>query len=155
MPFVSVKCWRSVRYKSLRFHTIKLVMMALQPLQEHLVAVRLVNCAFVSVTLLTGVSSLAEQLLVNNNVRILDVTGNPITVEGARLILQSAVDNGVCQEVLIYHNVFSKLRGDEDYRNDDEVKRMMTTLEQRKIQEVIRDCATYCNTDCNGNRCQD
>ncbi|XP_065901940.1 NACHT, LRR and PYD domains-containing protein 3-like isoform X3 [Dysidea avara] len=87
---------------------------------------------------LTGASSLAEQLLVNNNVRILDVTGNPITVEGARLILQSAVDNGVCQEVLIYHNVFSKLRGDEDYRNDDEVQRMMTTLEQRKIQEMSR-----------------
>ena len=103
---------------------------------------------------LTGARSLAEGLLVNNSVRILDVSSNSITVEGARLILQSAVNNGVCQEVVIYDKVFSKLRGDEDYRNDDEVKRMMITLEQRKIV-VIRGCAACCNTDCNGNRHQD
>jgi len=43
------------------------------------------------------------------------VWGNPITVEGARLILQSAVNNGVCQEVCI----------DQNYSNDDEVKKMI------------------------------
>ena len=101
---------------------------------------------------LAGAKSLAAGLLVNNSVKILDVSGNPITVKGVRLILQSTVDNGVCQEVVIYDKVFSKLRGDEDYRNDDEVKRMMITLEKRKIQEVIRGCDTCCSTDCNGNR---
>jgi len=50
---------------------------------------------------LTGARSLAAGLLVNNSVRILYVLGNPITVEGARLILQSAVDNGVCEGVRI------------------------------------------------------
>ena len=100
---------------------------------------------------LAGAKSLAAGLLVNNSVKI-DVSGNPITVKGARLILQSTVDNGVCQEVVIYDKVFNKLRGDEDYRNDDEVKRMMITLEKRKIQEVIRGCDTCYSTDCNGNR---
>ena len=104
---------------------------------------------------LTGARSLAAGLLVNNSIRILNVSGNSIAVEGACLILQSAVDNGICQEVVIYDKGFGKLRGDEDYRNDDEVKRMMIILEQRKIQEVIRGCATCCNTDCNGNRHQD
>ena len=50
---------------------------------------------------LTGARSLAVGLLVNNSVRILSVYDNPITVEGARLILQSAVDNGVCEGVRI------------------------------------------------------
>ena len=101
---------------------------------------------------LAGAKPLAAGLLVNNSVKILDVSGNPITVKGARLILQSTVDNGVCQDIIIYDKVFSKLRGDEDYRNDGEVKMMMITLEKRKIQEVIRGCDTCCNTDCNGNR---
>ncbi|XP_065901515.1 NACHT, LRR and PYD domains-containing protein 3-like isoform X2 [Dysidea avara] len=69
---------------------------------------------------LTGARSLAAGLLVNNSVRILEVWGNPITVEGARLILQSAVDNGVCQEV------------GSDYKDDDEVKKMMIILRQRR-----------------------
>jgi len=64
---------------------------------------------------LTGARSLATGLLVNNSVRRLDVWGNPITVEGARLILRSTVDNRVCQQVYI----------NEDYWDDDEVKRMM------------------------------
>ena len=74
---------------------------------------------------LTGARSLAAGLLVNNSVRRLYVSDNPITVEGARLILQSAVDNGVCQEV------------DSDYHDDDEVKKMMIILKQR--QEVGED----------------
>jgi len=83
---------------------------------------------------LTGARSLAEGLLVNNSVRILNVSGNDLTVEGARLILQSAVDNGVCEEVKFW---------DEEYENDDEVKKMMTILEQRRIQEVGC-CVTLC-----------
>ena len=72
---------------------------------------------------LTGARSLAAGLLVNNSVRVLYVSDNPITVEGARLILQSAVDNGVCQLVDI----------NRDYKDDDEVKKMMIILEQRQV----------------------
>jgi len=50
---------------------------------------------------LTGARSLAAGLLVNSSVRILDVWYNPITLEGFHLILQSAVDNGVCHYVWI------------------------------------------------------
>ena len=71
---------------------------------------------------LTGARSLAAGLLVNNSVRIFIVWDNPITVEGARLILQSAMDSGVCEQVYI----------NEDYRDDDEVKKMMIILEQRQ-----------------------
>jgi len=48
---------------------------------------------------LTGARSLAAGLLVNNSVRILYVSAKPITVEGVHLILQSAVDNRVCEQV--------------------------------------------------------
>ena len=90
---------------------------------------------------LTGARSLAVGLLVNNSVRILDVSYNPITVEGARLILQSAVDNGVCQVVDIGHykdddEVEDDEVEDDEVEDDDEVKKMMTILEQRKRQEV-------------------
>ena len=46
---------------------------------------------------------------------------NPITVEGVRLILRSAVDNGVCQDVDI----------GEDYQDDDEVKKMLIEKRQQ------------------------
>jgi len=69
---------------------------------------------------LTGAALLAERLLVNNSVKSLYVD-NQITVEGARLILQSAVSNGICQMVDIGRN----------YNDDDEVKKMNIILEQR------------------------
>ena len=75
---------------------------------------------------LNGARSLAAGLLANNSVRILDVSGNPITVEGARLILQSGVDNGACKEVSI----------DCDYMEDDGVEKLNIILEQRKGQVV-------------------
>jgi len=87
---------------------------------------------------LIGAKLLAEGLQVNNSIRILCVWGNPITMEGARLILLSAVYNGVCQEVKV----------DNDYIND-EVKMMMTILEQRKIQEV-GGCVMWRNDNCHG-----
>ena len=54
--------------------------------------------------------------------------GNPITAEGAHCIVQAAVQNTVCQEVLI----------DDDYENDDQVKKMMTLIDNRKKQNVCR-----------------
>ena len=77
---------------------------------------------------LTGVKSLGEGLLVNKSVRRIWMRVNPITVEGARLILEAAVNNGICQEVRI----------DNEYFSDNEVKKMNIILEERKKNEVGR-----------------
>ena len=61
----------------------------------------------------TGVTSLAAALATNHNIRELWLHDNPITDDGARLIMKSAVDNGVCRYVGI----------DSEYKDDDEVKR--------------------------------
>ena len=75
-----------------------------------------------------GAKSLSEALSINRSIRELWVMGNPITVEGAHCIVQAAVQNTVCQEVLI----------DDDYENDDEVKKMMALIDNRKKQNVCR-----------------
>ena len=74
----------------------------------------------------TGVRSLAAALATNHNIRELWLRGNPITVDGARLIMKSAVDNGVCEYVWI---------GDE-YKDDEEVKEMKTILDDRMRRNV-------------------
>ena len=74
----------------------------------------------------TGVISLASALSTNRNIKILWLMNNPITVDGARLIMKSAVDNGVCENVFI---------GNE-YEDDDEVKEMITILNDRRRQNV-------------------
>ena len=74
---------------------------------------------------LTGARSLAEGLSSNHTIRILWLRNNPITVEGALLIVKSAVDNTVCQHVLI----------DDEYKND-EIEKMMYILEDRRRKEV-------------------
>lgn len=55
--------------------------------------------------------------------------GNPITLRGAHLILQSAVNNtlNMGQVILI----------DNKYHSDDEVKRLITILKDRKRQKVL------------------
>ena len=68
-----------------------------------------------------GVRSLAESLLNNQNIRKLWLYGNLITVDGARLIIESAVNNGVCEYVGI----------SDEYKGDDEVKRMKAILDDR------------------------
>ena len=73
---------------------------------------------------LTGARSLATALYSSNTIRELWLWGNPITVEGALLILNSAVHNTVCQRVWI----------DYEYTND-EIQMMMKILEDR-WQEV-------------------
>ena len=73
----------------------------------------------------TGVRSLAAALSTNQNIRILYLI-SPITVDGARLIMKSAVDNGVCEDVVI----------NREYKDDDQVKEMMTILDDRRKQDV-------------------
>ena len=73
-----------------------------------------------------GVRSLTEVLSSNQNIRTLWLWFNPITVDGARMIMQAAVDNRVCECVGI----------DIEYWNDEEVKRMMSILNDRRRQDV-------------------
>ena len=75
---------------------------------------------------ITGVRSLAAALSPNQNIRRLWLWDNPITVDGARLIMKSAVDNGVCEIVSI----------DDEYEDDDQVTEMMTILDNRSTQNV-------------------
>ena len=77
---------------------------------------------------LTGARSLAETLSSNHTIRELWLRSNPITVEGALLIVKSAVHNKVYEYVAI----------DDKYEND-EVKKMMNILKDRRRQKV-----SYC-----------
>ena len=75
---------------------------------------------------LTGAKSIAAALSSNHTIRELWLRGNPITVEGALLILKSAVDNIVCQRVWI----------DSEFKGDESVKKMLNILKDRRRQEV-------------------
>ena len=75
---------------------------------------------------LIGVTSLAAALSFNQNIRELELYNNPISLDGARLIMRTAVDNGVCE----YVNISS------EYQDDEEVKKMTTILDDRKRQHV-------------------
>ena len=74
----------------------------------------------------SGAKSLAVALLNNENMKLLVLEGNPLTVEGARLLLQSAMNNEVCQVIKV----------DKEYKSDDEVKKMIAFLKKRKRQQV-------------------
>ena len=52
----------------------------------------------------TGAKELATGLSVNQGIKNLYISDNPITVEGARLVLQSTANNGVCEEVYMMMN---------------------------------------------------
>ena len=86
--------------------------------------INIVDVRWCGITL-TGARSLAAALSSNHTIRELVLWGNPITVDGALLIVKSAVDNTVCQIVLI----------DDEYKND-ETKKMMNILEGKKRPEV-------------------
>ena len=53
----------------------------------------------------------------------LGMIGNAIGVEGARVILQSAVNNEACQ---------ANIRIDDEYSRDSEVKTLMNIMEDRR-----------------------
>ena len=53
------------------------------------------------IILLHGADKLVTGLSLNSSITVLSLWGNPITVWGARLILQSAVNDGVCKKVII------------------------------------------------------
>ena len=73
----------------------------------------------------TGARSLAAVISTNQNIKRLGLWDNEITVDGARLIMESALKNGVCEDVYI----------DNKYE-DDEVKKMMTIPNDRRKQHV-------------------
>jgi len=75
---------------------------------------------------LVGARSLSTTLLWNNSIKKLSVEDNPISVEGACLMLQSAVENSVCHDVGI----------NSKYYDNIEVNKMMIILNQRKKQKV-------------------
>ena len=77
---------------------------------------------------LHGATSLAAALSSNHTIRELFLKDNAVTVEGALLIVKSAVDNIMCQHVGI----------DDKYMNV-EVKIMINVLENRERLHV-RDC---------------
>ena len=76
---------------------------------------------------LIGARSIATLLLANHSIRELPLTDNPITTEGAHLILQSAVNNKACQVDISI---------DYEYRRDSEVQTMMNILEDRRRMET-------------------
>ena len=75
---------------------------------------------------LVGVTSLAAALSSNQSIKELQLHWNPISLDGACLIMKSAADNGVCESVSISN----------EYKDDEEVKRMIAILNDRRIQNV-------------------
>ena len=78
----------------------------------------LYNCGFA----FTGAKVLAEGLTLNQSIRLLSVQKNPVTVEGALLILQSSVDNNVCHKVQL----------NKEYKSDDGVMKLYRILRGRR-----------------------
>jgi len=81
--------------------------------------IRNLNIEVCSIT--TGAKNLATVLSANQTIESLHLYGNPITVKGARLVLQSAVNNKMCEKVTISH----------DYYSDCEVEKMRIILHSR------------------------
>ena len=90
------------------------------------------SLSYSSITLLVvekcGISVVGARSLAVafQSIKELYLGGNLITVDGARLIMKSAVENGVCEYVRI----------DYEYKNDKEVKKMTTILDDRRTKNV-------------------
>ena len=94
--------------------------------------ITLLNVVYCGIRLV-GMISLAAALSSNQNIRVLYLHDNDITVNEARLIMKSAVDNGVCEYVSISSR---DLEDDYEFANDEEMKRMITILDDRRRQNV-------------------
>ena len=77
-----------------------------------------------------GAKALAKSLLFNNSVTHLDIQDNHMTTEGVRMILQSAVGNGVC------HVVKSNCPDDDD----DEAFLLKKILHMRAKRRQLKVC---------------
>ena len=116
-------------------HTLQLLKIGYNPIGDEEIAAIASNLNYSMISKLyvwrcnitvTGAKALAECLVNNHNIKLLDVHWNNITVNGAIVILEAAVANKVCEEVVI----------NGEYKSDDKVKEMMSILEERKRQEV-------------------
>ena len=76
-----------------------------------------------------GAKVLAKSLLINKSITRLDMLNNPITLQGAHMILQSAVGNGICSFVLIDKLI---------YTDDDEARLMIETLQVRERKRHLK-----------------
>ena len=74
----------------------------------------------------SGAESLAQVLPTYYNIEELWLYDNAITVDGARLIMQSAITNTKCEAVWV----------DPIYENDGDMEKLMITLNKRVRQEV-------------------
>ena len=72
---------------------------------------------------LTGSRLLATLLSINQSIEVLLLRDNLITTEGARVILQSAVNNEACQ---------ADITIDDEYSRDGEVQTLMNIMEDRR-----------------------
>ena len=112
-------------------HTLQLLDISLNPIGDEGIAVIATNLNYSMISKLyvqwcnitvTGAEALAECLVNNHNIKLLDMALNSIAVNGAITILEVAVANKVCEEVVI----------NGEYMSDDKVKEMMSILEERK-----------------------
>ena len=116
-------------------HTLQLLDIGNNPIGDEGIAAMATNLNYSMISKLgvwecnitvTGAKALAECLVNNHNIKLLSVSSNAITVNEVITILEAAVANKVCEEVMI----------DYEYQSDDKVKEMMSILEERKRQEV-------------------
>ena len=125
-------------------HTLQVLDIGRNPIGDEGIAAiaRTLDNASISVLLVyncnitvTGAKSLAVALEINHTMKSLIVNNhlsdvfsykNNITVDGVIAILEAAVANRVCQEVIIH----------DKHKSDDKVKKLMSTLEERKRREV-------------------
>jgi len=78
----------------------------------------------------TGAKALAESLLINKSITLLTLWDNPMTVEGARAIIESAVGNGtLCPCMMIDNHL---------YEEDDEAQLMIKVLQLRKRRQNLK-----------------
>ena len=77
-----------------------------------------------------GAKALGLAIQLHHTIRKVLVRDNPITVEGANLILRAALDSKVCQYVSI----------NDEYERNSDVKKWVASLEHRRKFEV---CCMY------------